>query len=135
MFVFQPYAFSLQPIIIKNSINHWPAKAKLNYEFLKQLYARHPYELDTFDADCQFLNFKSNFLTLKHFFEMDDTRAEKGKPSWYVGFSNCQMKILQELRQLYPIPHFLPADAEVPNTDYIFLGYEQGATMHVRIIF
>lgn len=52
---------------------------------------------------------------------------------WYVGFSNCQTDILFELRKLYPVPHFLPSDAEFPNTDYIFLGYDQGAIMHVSI--
>lgn len=61
-------------------------------------------------------------------------RAETGKPSWYVGFSNCQSEILNKLRQLYPRPHFLPKDAEIPNTDYIFLGYDQGAVMHVSNI-
>lgn len=62
---------------------------------------------------------------------MSDERAYTGKPPWYVGFSNCQTAVLHELRRLYPIPHFLPADAELPNTDYIFMGFDQGATMHV----
>lgn len=106
----------------------------LNYTYLKDLYHRHRDDLHNFQDECQFLNFKSNFLTLEHFFEMSTERAENGKPPWYVGFSNCQSQILHELRKLYPIPHFLPEDAEVPNTDYIFLGYDQGAIMHVRII-
>lgn len=107
----------------------------LNYTYLKDLYHRHRDDLQNFQDECQFLNFKSNFLTLEHFFEMSEERAETGQPSWYVGFSNCQSQILDELRKLYPIPHFLPADAEVPNTDYIFLGYDQGAIMHVRLHF
>lgn len=45
--------------------------------------------------------------------------------------SNCHPIVLSELRKLYPKPHFLPDDAEMPNTDFIFLGYEQGAIMHV----
>lgn len=57
-----------------------------------------------------------------------------GKPTWYVGFSNCQSNILAELRHLYPRPHFLPEDAEIPNTDYIFMGYDEGAVMHVMHI-
>ena len=73
-------------------------------------------------------------MTLKDFFAMSDAQAVNGTPSWYVGFSNCQPAILRELRKLYPIPHFLPEYVELPNSDYIFLGYEQGATMHVRHI-
>lgn len=52
-------------------------------------------------------------------------------PSYYVGFSNCLPNVLSELREYYPRPHFLPKDAEIPNADYIFLGYSDGALMHV----
>lgn len=38
------------------------------------------------------------------------------------------------MRKYYPRPHFLPKDAEIPNRDYIFFGYNEGATMHVRFI-
>lgn len=88
-----------------------------------------------FEDECQFLPFKSSFSSLNEFFEMPQTQIETGKPSWYVGFSNCQSNILTELRQLYPRPHFLPEDAEIPNTDYTFLGYDEGAVMHVSFIF
>lgn len=128
---FLPYAYSLQPIILKNAVGHWSARAQLNYTVLRALYRRHPEDLRNFHDECQFLNFKSNFLTLEQFFAMSDERASTGRPPWYVGFSNCQPAIIAELRNYYPIPHFLPADAEIPNTDYIFLGYEQGAIMHV----
>lgn len=62
---------------------------------------------------------------------MPEPQEKRGNPSYYVGFSNCLPTILAELRKLYPIPHFLPIDAEIPNTDYIFLGYNEGAVMHV----
>lgn len=62
---------------------------------------------------------------------MSDDQMRSGHPTWYVGFSNCQANILSELRTLYTRPHFLPADAEIPNTDYTFLGYNEGAVMHV----
>lgn len=45
--------------------------------------------------------------------------------------SNCHPEVLEKLRKLYPKPHFLPEDSEMPNTDFVFLGYEQGAIMHV----
>lgn len=90
--------------------------------------------LDSFGVECQFLPFQSEYRTLRELFEsvesVGDRSDDKNSP-WYVGFSNCHPIILNELRTMYPIPHFLPADAEVPNTDYIFLGYDEGAVMHV----
>lgn len=122
---------------MKSAVSHWPAKRALSFEYLRQLYLRNPLALDTFDEECQFLQFQSKFASLRQLFDsvnVDDGKnnASTEKPSWYVGFSNCQITILNELRQLYPRPHFLPEDAEIPNTDYIFLGYDQGAVMHVR---
>lgn len=127
----QPYAYSSTPIIVKNSTAHWPAVKLLNLKFIKRLYESYPDSLDRFQDECQFLSFKSDIMNLKDLLRIEDeTIAATAKP-WYVGFSNCQIEILQELRKLYAIPHFLPADVEVPNTDYIFLGYDQGAIMHV----
>ncbi|XP_065083067.1 uncharacterized protein LOC135705324 [Ochlerotatus camptorhynchus] len=130
---FKPYAYSSRPIIIKNAISHWPAAKMLNFTFLKDLYYKHPSALDTFHEDCQFLHFKSNFQTLKDVFRMSEEFRTGHKP-WYVGWSNCNPLILAELRKLYPKPHFLPEDAEMPNTDFVFLGYEQGAVMHIDYI-
>lgn len=128
---FKPYAYSSRPIIIKNAVSHWPAAQFLNFTFLKDLYQKHPAALDSFHEDCQFLHFKSNFQTLRDVFRMSEDFRTGHKP-WYVGWSNCNPVILAELRKLYPKPHFLPEDAEMPNTDFVFLGYEQGALMHVR---
>ena len=38
------------------------------------------------------------------------------------------------MREHYSIPHFLPEDAERAHMDYIFIGYHQGAVMHVSKI-
>jgi hypothetical protein len=38
------------------------------------------------------------------------------------------------MREHYSIPHFLPEDAEHAHMDYIFIGYQQGAVMHVSKI-
>lgn len=141
---FAPFAYSSQPIIIKNAVSHWPAIKLLNFTYLKNLYENIPGALD---EECQFLHFRSEFMSLRDVFQKisnnnenlkfpnhdynDDNDNGKQKP-WYVGWSNCHPVVLDELRKLYPRPHFLPEDAEMPNTDYIFLGYEQGAIMHVR---
>lgn len=132
-FLLQPYAYSSAPIILKNAVSHWPATSQLNYTFLKDLYLRTPGALESVQEDCQFLHFKSNFMNLNQVFEMSDDRAhmKPGEQPWYIGWSNCHPTILTELRKLYPRPHFLPSDAEMPNTDFVFLGWEQGAVMHV----
>lgn len=85
---FKPYAYSSQPIILKNAISHWPATKLLNYTFLRDLYAKIPGALDSVQDDCQFLHFKSNFLTLRDVFSMSQSRAEfrKGEVPWYVGW-------------------------------------------------
>lgn len=44
---------------------------------------------------------------------------------------NCHPTILNEMRKYYPKPHFLPNDCEIPSKEYVFMGYEEGATMHV----
>lgn len=105
----------------------------LNYTFLKDLYSRVPDAAKSVQDECQFLHFKSNFASLEDVFKMSPDRAEfkNNERPWYVGWSNCHPEILAELRKLYEFPHFLPADAEIPNTDFIFLGYDQGAIMHV----
>jgi hypothetical protein len=48
--------------------------------------------------------------------------------------SNCHPEILAIMREHYSIPHFLPEDAEHAHMDYIFIGYQQGAVMHVSKI-
>lgn len=77
--------------------------------------------LETFDEDCQFLPFRSHFSSLRQLFEsvesIDETHNLQ-RQSWYVGFCNCQ-PILDDLRKNYPLPHFLPEEAEIPNSDYI----------------
>lgn len=132
---FAPFAYSSQPIIIKNAVAHWPALKLLNYSYLKDLYEKVP---GAMDEDCQFLHFRSaDIKSLKDFFSMPKSRVEMKDGSdltWYVGWSNCHPVVLEELRKLYPRPHFLPEDAEMPNTDYIFLGFEQGAFMHLDYI-
>lgn len=45
--------------------------------------------------------------------------------------SNCYPPVLEVMRHHYSRPHFLPDDAEHAHVDYIFMGYQQGAVMHV----
>lgn len=45
---------------------------------------------------------------------------------------NCHPVVLEEMRKYYPKPHFLPDDCEIPSKEYVFMGYDDGATLHVR---
>ncbi|GBP03245.1 39S ribosomal protein L18, mitochondrial [Eumeta japonica] len=74
------------------------------------------------------------FKSLKDVFNMPEERANLSiGSSWYVGWSNCHPGVLNDLRKLYGRPHFLPEDAELSNTDYVFLGYELGSYMHISM--
>lgn len=82
-----PFHYSSKPIIIKGAVKNWTASSVLNYTFIKDLYLRTPGALE---ENCQFLNFRSNFLTnLRDFFKMSQTRVDNKEDAWYVGFSNC----------------------------------------------
>ncbi|XP_075170066.1 uncharacterized protein LOC142242032 [Haematobia irritans] len=124
---FAPYAYSSLPIVIKKAVNHWPATKLLNMKLLKEIYESNSGSLD---EDCHFLNFNSDLKSIRDVFNMSPEREN----TWYVGWSNCHPDVLEELRKLYGRPHFLPTDAEMSNTDYIFLGYEQEAYMHLDYI-
>lgn len=126
---FEEYAYSSKPIVIKGAAAHWPAARVLNLKFFRELYNRTD---GAYEEDCQFLHFSSNLNDLREVLEMSDARAENLEGgSWYVGWKNCHPQIVQAMDGLYQAPHFLPIDAEVPRTSYIFMGYDQGALMHV----
>lgn len=126
---FKDYAYASRPIVIRGAAAHWSATKILNLKFFRQLYDKTD---GAYDEDCQFLHFKSNLNDLRQVLQMSDARAEnRDGGTWYVGWKNCHPAIIQALDGLYQAPHFLPIDAEVPRTSYIFMGYDQGALMHV----
>lgn len=131
---FEPYAYSSQPIIVRGAAREWEAMKSLNYSFLKDIYQRVPGAIDSVHEDCQFLHFKSNFVTLRDVFAhvKGEEPLDNGK-EWYVGWNNCHPTIMSHIRKLYPYPPlpFLPEDVELSSTDFVFLGYDQGAIMHV----
>lgn len=132
---FKQYAYSSIPMIIKHAASNWPASKVFSWKFFKDLYENIDGAYDSVD-ECQFLHFKSNFTNLRDVFAMNEERAMQlnGEDPWYVGWKNCHLQILDIMKQYYNLPHFLPEDAEVPYSNYVFLGYEEGAIMHVCII-
>lgn len=133
---FEPYAYSSQPMIVREAFLHWPAMEKFSWQFFKELYADVEESYKSVDEECQFLHFKSDFISIRDVFSMSDARAKNllGQKSWYVGWGNCHPTILKKMRKYYPKPHFLPVDAEIPHKEYVFMGYDDGATMHLDFI-
>ncbi|XP_050300965.1 uncharacterized protein LOC126739359 [Anthonomus grandis grandis] len=133
---FEPYAYSSHPIVVRQAFLHWPALKKFSWHFFKELYYSIEDSYKSVDEECQFLHFKSDFVSLKNVFSMSIDRVNNlpGEKSWYVGWGNCHPIILEEMRKYYPKPHFLPEDAEIPHKDYVFMGYDDGATMHLDFI-
>lgn len=132
---FAPYAFTSKPVIVKNAVKHWPAMKHFNFTFLKKLYDNIEGSYESVEEDCQFLHFHSDFISLRDVFAMTDARANllPGEKPWYIGWCSYNRNVLNKMRQYYPVPHFLPEDSELSNHEYIFMGYDQGATMHVSL--
>jgi hypothetical protein len=133
---FAPFAYSSKPIVIKQAFLHWPAMKYFNFNFFKELYSSISDSYKSVDEECQFLHFKSNFISIRDVFEMSEARINNkpGEESWYVGWGNCHPQILSEMRRYYPKPHFLPESCEIPSKEYVFMGYDDGATMHLDFI-
>lgn len=133
---FRLYSYSSRPMIIKNAAYDWPARKEFTLEFFRNLYERIEGAYESVEEECQFLHFKSNFANLREVFAMSEDRAlhREGEDVWYVGWKNCHSQILDIMKQFYNIPHFLPDDAEIPYSNYIFMGYEEGAVMHVSFV-
>lgn len=132
---FKPYAYSSRPIVIKNAAKDWPASKVYSWEFFRDLYENIDGAYESVE-ECQFLHFKSSFNNLKEVFAMSKERAmhQKDEEPWYVGWKNCHLQVLDVMKQFYKLPHFLPDDAEVPYTNFVFLGYKEGAIMHLDYI-
>ncbi|EZA60525.1 hypothetical protein DMN91_009957 [Ooceraea biroi] len=133
---FRAYSYSSRPMIIKSAAHDWPARTKFTLQFFRDLYERTKGAYESVEEECQFLGFKSNFANLREVLAMSERRAlhREGEDPWYIGWKNCHPQILDAMRQFYSVPHFLPDDAEIPYSNYIFLGYEEGAVMHLDYI-
>lgn len=130
---FAAYSYSSRPMIVKNATHDWPARDHFTLQFFRELYERTEGAYESVEEECQFLHFKSDFANLREVFAMSERRASHsdGESAWYVGWKNCHPRILDAMGRFYSAPRFLPEDAEIPYSNYVFLGYEEGAVMHV----
>lgn len=133
---FRTYSYSSRPMVIKNAARDWPARDVYTLEFFRDLYEGVEGAYESVEEECQFLRFKSDFANLREVFAMSETRAlyREGENPWYVGWKNCHPRVLDAMKRFYSVPHFLPDDAEIPRSNYIFMGYEEGAVMHLDYI-
>ncbi|KAK2584936.1 hypothetical protein KPH14_002530 [Odynerus spinipes] len=133
---FKLYAYSSQPIIIKNAASHWSASKVFSVDFFRNLYEKTEGAYESIEEECQFLHFESDFSSLREVFAMSEERAmnQGNEDPWYIGWKNCHPQILDAMKQFYDVPKFFPDDAEISHTNYIFMGYNQGANMHLDYI-
>lgn len=131
---FQQYAYSPRPMIAKGAALHWPAMQTFTFDYFKALYNTIDGAYESVEDECQLLTFKTEFTSLSEVFAMSESRQrlDDGEKPWYVGWSNCHPDVLEKIRSQCATPDFLPADAELARMDYVFVGYQQGAVMHVR---
>lgn len=85
---FAPFAYSSKPIVVKKAFLHWPALNLFDFYFFKKLYSSISDSYKSVDEECQFLHFKSNFISIRDVFEMSEARIHNlpGEKSWYVGW-------------------------------------------------
>ncbi|KAL1474847.1 hypothetical protein MTO96_020490 [Rhipicephalus appendiculatus] len=115
-----------KPIVLRGGAAHWKAMKTFSYAFLRDVYRN---TSDAFEENrryCQFLGTATDFEDLEDFFSMPDSRANMSGPdeeTWYVGWSNCDQRIVSILREHYTRPDFFPEDSEASIIDWIFIGY------------
>nr|CAB3260726.1 uncharacterized protein LOC100175813 [Phallusia mammillata] len=129
------YAFSMQPVLIKDGQDGWTATETFSFEYFHEIYKPGSEALEKVKNDCQFFPYRTEFNDLEEFFSMDPDRvAGKAKP-WYVGWSNCDGKAANELRKHYRLPYFLPRELDHSKTDWVFMGLPgYGANMHIDFV-
>lgn len=82
------YAYSSKPIVIKQAFLHWSAINTFSLDFFKKLYNKTEDGYRSVDEECQFLHFKSNFISIQDVFSMSEERSHHphSDASWYVGW-------------------------------------------------
>ncbi|XP_067043156.1 bifunctional arginine demethylase and lysyl-hydroxylase JMJD6-like [Acropora muricata] len=130
------YAYSARPLIITDAAKNWSAVGKFSFRFFKHLYAKNKEAAEENpDLGCIFFPYGSGFNSLREALKMSKKRAEwRGKP-WYIGWSNCDPIVRDELRKYYSKPGFIPDDAETGDQDWIFMGGPgPGAPIHLDMV-
>ncbi|KAG8322168.1 hypothetical protein J6590_028239 [Homalodisca vitripennis] len=71
-----------------SAAKHWPAAKSFSFSFFKSLFENIDGAYESTEEDCQFLTFKTDFLSLRDVFAMPQSRVtlQEGESSWYIGW-------------------------------------------------
>ncbi|XP_039250641.1 bifunctional arginine demethylase and lysyl-hydroxylase JMJD6-like [Styela clava] len=131
----EKYAFSMQPVLIKDGQDGWTARNHFSFEFFRDVYKEGSKALEKVKNDCQFFPYQTEFADLGEMLNMTSARAEGKEKPWYVGWSNCDGKAANILRKHYKFPYFLPPELDHSKTDWIFMGLPgYGANIHIDAV-
>nr|XP_026690843.1 uncharacterized protein LOC100181286 isoform X1 [Ciona intestinalis] len=127
------YAFSMQPILVKDGQRNWTAKNAFSYDYFKGIYSPGSKALKKTDKDCQFFPYQTaNVNNMADFVNMSAERAAGKTEPYYCGWSNCDGKAANELRQHYKRPYFLSPELDHSKIDWVFMGLKGfGAELHI----
>ncbi|XP_078495794.1 bifunctional arginine demethylase and lysyl-hydroxylase JMJD6-like [Ciona intestinalis] len=131
----EKYAFTMQPLVVKDGQINWTARETINFGYLKTIYTPGSKALDMVNSRCQFFPYNTDIDNMEEFFNMSKSRLEGKEDHWYVGWSNCGGPSANVLKSHYKLPYFLPMELDHSRTDWIFMGLPgYGAPMHVDYV-
>lgn len=131
----EKYAFTMQPVLVKDGQDGWTAQNQFSFDFFRSVYKEGSQALEKVKKDCQFFPYQTEFTDLGEMLNMSRERAEGKEKPWYVGWSNCDGKAANTLRKHYKFPYFLPPELDHSKTDWIFMGLPgYGANMHIDFV-
>eukprot|EP00095_Tigriopus_kingsejongensis_P004003 maker-scaffold1031_size68893-snap-gene-0.28 protein:Tk04003 transcript:maker-scaffold1031_size68893-snap-gene-0.28-mRNA-1 annotation:"hypothetical protein CAPTEDRAFT_142276" len=130
------YAFTGQPLIVRNVTHSWRAMDEFDFAFFMDIYDRlNSPVLYNQEGDCQFFAWEfSEFSSMDQVFGMPRSRYQmKGLyDPWYIGWADCDPKAREILRHYYSTPWFLPEDSQSGRRDWFFMGTPgYGAPFHI----
>ncbi|CAL8125523.1 unnamed protein product [Orchesella dallaii] len=131
---FAKVAYLSKPVIIRGGGKSGGMPEEFDFHKLKEIFQSEPGGVDAVSEECQFLPFRSPFISLREAFDRISENSSWEEP-WYIGWSNCHPGVASKLRELFPRPDFLPDDSSSSAIDWIFIGSPGlGASMHIDYV-
>ncbi|XP_027844279.1 uncharacterized protein LOC114125007 [Aphis gossypii] len=121
------YAYTGRPVVVVDDSNT-KRSANFGFRLFKNL------SDSKLLTPCQFFPYKTEFNSLEEALNMDNERAmmTPGYEPWYIGWSNCERKSINRLKEHITLPSFLPKLSDRKQTLWIFMGTPgHGAPMHI----
>nr|XP_026689577.1 uncharacterized protein LOC100186342 isoform X3 [Ciona intestinalis] len=129
------YAFTMQPIVVKDAQSNWTAGESFSYEYFQSIYSPGSQILEEVARRCLFFPYETGLANLAEFFNMSKNQVEGKEGRWYVGWINCEGKSANQLRKHYQRPYFLSPELDHSKLDWVFMGMPgRGASLHVDFV-